>query len=190
MGKNLFKKSIFAALAAVFAVSFVSNTNAQETTDVTLDVLAGNITIGSVGTFDFGDFSVPTSDFTTGADFSDYFFVEDFKGADAGYITTVQVTNLSGTQAGNFIPAANVEFRGNTLELMTGAANPRVEIANTLSTTFAALDTPITYIQRTNQANFGTIGKYGSVPTLQVTIPAYQAVDQYQGTLTYTLYEN
>jgi len=55
---------------------------------------------------------------------------------------------------------------------------------------FQSLETPRQLIVRATGVNNGLIGQYGTLPQMQLLIPAYQAVGTYTGTLTYTLYSN
>ncbi|HMT01355.1 MAG TPA: hypothetical protein PKC14_03435, partial [Candidatus Absconditabacterales bacterium] len=106
-----------------------------------------------------------------------------------GYYTTLQSTNLTGPNGP--IAASNVAVKVTSTGtvLLTGAANPRVVVADTL-VAYQALNSPVTFIKRDTAANSGVIGKYGSYPFLQVSVPAFQAIGNYTATLTYTLIEN
>ena len=73
---------------------------------------------------------------------------------------------------------------------MGGTANASVVVDAAVAGAYQTLNNPVTLIKRTNAANFGRIGKYGTTPTLQLVIPAYQSVGTYTGTLVYTLYNN
>jgi len=74
--------------------------------------------------------------------------------------------------------------------LIAGIANLRVQTAISMSGTYLSLDTARTLIKRDSGANFGVLGHYGTLPQMQILIPAFQAVGYYTGTLVYTLYEN
>ena len=88
------------------------------------------------------------------------------------------------------IPAANVSVRvpNTTVTLMAGSANAGVVLPAGL-TTFTALNSAVTFLNRVDGTNNGLIGKYGKIPEMQVVIPAYQSVGTYTATLVYTLYE-
>ena len=89
------------------------------------------------------------------------------------------------------IPAANVSLKvpSTTVTTMAGTTNTNVNIpAGLLS--FTALNSPVTFIRRVLGTNNGVIGKYGTLPEMQVVIPAYQSVGSYVATLVYTIYEN
>ncbi len=95
---------------------------------------------------------------------------------------------------GATIPRANVYMKtpavGNAgITTMAGTANTRVEVHSAMAA-FQSLDAARQLIIRNTAANFGVVGKYGTLPELQLVIPAYQAVGNYTATLTYTLYEN
>lgn len=166
-------------------------TKAQVSTDVYLTILGGNVTIGTTGSFDFGSFPVGSTNTNVEKQFtgSDYFWVDDMKGADAGYYTTLQVTDLTGTNG--TIAAANISTKVSsvTTSLINGTANANVVVSNTLLN-YTPLNSAVTFIKRDTAANAGKLGRYAAYPWLQVTIPAYQSVGSYHATLTYTLIEN
>lgn len=188
--KKLLKKAIMPTLVAAVAVLAVSSsTNAQQSTDVYLTITGGSVTISGATTFNFGTFTVSDTVVTQDKQFTgaaEVFSVRDTKGVDAGYYTTLSVTNLSGSAA-NFIPASNVYIKADTVTKLDGTDNANVVVN---IPTYTALDTPVTFLKRDTAVNNGVIGEYGTWPWLRVEIPAYQTVDTYQGTLTYTLYEN
>ena len=171
-----------------------TGTSCTENTTVQVTIDPGDICIGSTGSFDFGNYTVSSSNQTVTGAFTDEFWVEDLKGADAGYYTTLQLSaDLSGP-GGATIPRANVSVKtANTgsagVTTMAGTANTRVVVDAGMAS-YQTLDSARTYIKRDNAANSGVIGKYGALPQLQVVIPAYQSVGVYTATLVYTLYEN
>ncbi|USN54496.1 MAG: hypothetical protein H6765_08270 [Candidatus Peribacteria bacterium] len=159
-------------------------------TQVQVELLEGTISIYATGNFDFGSYTVSTSNQTVTGAFTDYFSVEDLKGADSGYYTTLQMSGDLAGPGGATIPDANVSasVASTGVVTITGGVNPRVEVAAGLLS-FSALDSATTFIKRDTAANFGVIGHYGTLPTFQVVIPAYQPVGLYTGTVVYTLYE-
>lgn len=148
------------------------------------------MTIGTTGSFNFGTFGVAAAPVVTGKQFTgtDYFWTDDMKGSNSGWYSTISVTDLTGTNgtigSGNI--AMKVTTTGTTL--ITGTANTNVVVANTLIN-YTALNSPVTFMQRTAGTNLGKLGRYATFPWLQVTIPAYQAVGSYHATLIYTLYD-
>lgn len=155
-----------------------------------VEILPGDICIGNTGSFDFGQYTVSSTSQTQTGVFTEDFWVEDLKGADTGYYTTLQLGgNMTGPGSAT-IPAANVSVRvpNTTVTLMAGSANAGVVLPAGL-TTFTALNSAVTFLGRVNGANLGLIGKYGKTPEMQVVIPAYQSVGAYTATLVYTLYE-
>ena len=171
--------------------SFAAAATGKVTTDVQVEILPGDVCIGSTGSFDFGTYTVSSTTQTVTGAFTDYFRVEDLKGNDSGYYTTLQLSgNLIGTGGATISSGsvfAQVTTTGTTL--MTGNANPRVEVAGGMLA-WNALDLAVTFIQRETASNFWVVGQYGSLPELRVDIPAYQAVGVYTATICYTLYEN
>lgn len=176
------------ALALVFGIQ----TNAQVSTDVNLVIAWGDtLSIGATGAFSFDALSVPTTAITQEKQFTgaDYFWIEDLKGADSGYYTTIQVSDLTGQSTAAIIPAANVVMRtystGTTL--ITGNVNEAVQVPSGMASAYVSFDAPITFVNRGPNANLGVLGKYGIFPRLKITIPAFQAADTYQGVITYIL---
>lgn len=200
--KKLFKFLPVAALAlvAVFAwtgtnaACLGTGTSCSENTTVQVTIDPGDICIGSTGSFDFGTYTVASSAQTVTGAFTDEFWVEDLKGADSGYYTTLQLAaDLSGP-GGATISSANVSVKtANTgsagVTTMAGSSNTNVVVDAGMSS-YQSLDSARTYIKRDTAANNGVIGKYGALPQMQVVIPAYQSVGVYTATLVYTLYEN
>ena len=167
------------------------------TTAVQVSILPGNMCIGSTGAFDFGSFVASSSVQTVSGSFvgtGGYFFVDDLRGSNSGYYTTVQLNaDLSGPGTSTmlrtnvFIKTPAVGSAGITL--MAWSANTNVQVQAGMAA-FQSLDTARQLIIRNTGTNNGLIGQYGVLPQMQLIIPAYQAVGTYTGTLTYTLYSN
>lgn len=173
-----------------------SGTSCNTTTSVQVQILPGNMCIGSTGTFNFGTFAASSVAQTVTGSFvgsGGYFYVDDLRGADLWYYTTVQTSDLAGpgvSKLGSgsiFVKTAAIGNAGITT--LAGTANPNVQIQAAMAA-YQSLDTPRQLIVRANTANNGVIWQYGVLPQLQLLIPAYQAVGTYSGTLTYTLYSN
>jgi len=171
-----------------------AGTSCNTPTTVNVTILPGDICIGSEGSFDFGSYTVSSSAQDVNGSFTDHFWVDDLKGADVGYYTTVQMSgNLVGPDNVS-IPAVNVSMKtpsvgAAAITTIAGTANTRVEVAAGMSA-YQTLDSARQLIIRNNAVNFWVIGKYGVTPDLQLSIPAYQSVGSYAGTLVYTLYTN
>jgi hypothetical protein len=173
-----------------------TGTTCNTPTTVNVTILPGNICIGSTGTFNFGSYTVSslaqtvTGAFTTTGG---YFYVEDLRGANSGYYTTVQMSwNLVGI--GGTIASSNVSMKTTAIgapgiTLMAGTANPLVQIHAGMAA-FQTLDVARQLIIRNTAANSWVIWQYGVLPQMQLVIPAYQSVGTYTGTLVYTLYTN
>ena len=98
--------------------------------------------------------------------------------------------NLQGSGT-NSIASSNISMRANGgITTMAGTANTSVIVNSAVAGAYQPLNNPVTLIKRDNAANYGRIGKYGTTPSLQLVIPAYQSVGTYTGTLVYTLYNN
>jgi hypothetical protein len=167
--------------------------NCSTNTTVTITINPGDVCIGSTGVFNFGAYTVSSASQTVNGTFSSPFYVDDLKGSNSGYYTTVQMSgNLIGGSGS--ISSANVSMKttavGNAgITTIAGSANTSV-IVNAGMTAFQTLNTPRRLIERLSGANFGIIGQYGVTPQLQLLIPAYQTVGAYSGVLVYTLYNS
>lgn len=186
---------IIMLVALVASVSMMPTVYAQTTgTDVYLTLTGGNITIGATGSVNMGTLTVSSSSTTVDRQFTaagdEYFWVEDLLGADAGYYTTIQATDLvHQTNASLLIPAANVSLKVDplTVTTMAGSTNAGVTLPAGL-VNYTSLGTAVTFVERAAGANFGVVGKYGILPWVEILIPAFQAVGTYQGTLVFTLF--
>lgn len=184
---------VIVAAAALMLIDTKSNAQSTQSTQVTLKVKTGSVTHGSYTGFDLGEIAVSFDTGYLSGQFQDpnYFRVQDLLGANSGYYTTIESSDLTssapGTIAKTFVSLKSVD---NVVDKLAGAVNTNVTIWSSFSGTYATLDTPKTYIQRTAGANGGKVGKYGDLPWLQVEVPPYQTVGSYTGTLTYTLYVN
>ncbi|MFA7284446.1 MAG: hypothetical protein WC004_01325 [Candidatus Absconditabacterales bacterium] len=169
----------------------ISDGVCDTTTSVSVSITGGTLCIGSSGAFNFGTYQVSASSQTvTGSFATGYFYVDDLKGADSGYYTTVQMSgHLMGT-GGIVISGSNVYMQSSTTPtLLNGRANARVIVRGGMAS-FQSLDSARQLILRSGAANLGLLSMYGVLPTMQLVIPAYQPVGTYLGTLVYTLYEN
>lgn len=174
-----------------------SGTSCFTTTTVQVNILPGNMCIGSTGTFNFGTFAASSIAQTVSGAFvwsGWYFYVDDLKGADAWYYTTVQLAADLVGPGTSTLARTNIFMKtpaqGSAgITTLAGTANTNV-VVNAGMAAFQSLDTPRRLIERNTAANSGKIGQYGVLPQMQIIIPAYQAVGSYSGSLTYTLYSN
>lgn len=173
------------------AACLLWSTSCAENVNVEVTIIPGDVCIGYTWGFDFGTYTSSAEAQTVSGWFVDDLWVEDLKGADTGYYTTLQLSGdlvMSGTT--NTIPAANVSVQSDWVVTLIGwSTNPRVVIDGTMTAGFQSLDSARTFIEREDAANSGLVGKYGNSPDLQVVIPAYTPVGTYNATLVYTLYE-
>lgn len=169
------------------------STHAQLNTSASLTISGGIVTIGSTGWINLGTFTVSSSAQTVERQFtgtSEAFFVDDLKGSNNGYYTTIQTTPLSG--ANGVIWTGNISIRTpvSTTTLLTWSANTWVILSGGVAwTSYRNFGAPLTFISRNAWPNAGLIGRYGVRPFIQVIIPAYQAVGTYTATITYTLFD-
>lgn len=172
-------------------------TTCSETTNVEIEVIAGDVCIGIDDTeVNLGTITASSVDETQAATFTNEFWVEDLKWADAGYYTTLQIasTGLQSATTSTDIPAANISVRtaatGNAwVTVMDWTANTNV-VVDAWMANYQSLDVARTFIKRDTAANAWLVGKYGAKPDIQVVVPKYTSVGNYTGVLTYTLIEN
>jgi len=185
--------SIMWMCALSYVLLTAPTANAQLNTSATLTISGWVVTIGSTGGLNFGTFTVSSSDQTIEKQFTgslEAFFIDDLKGSNNGYYTTIQTTALSGTNG--IIGTGNISIKTPSalVSLITGNANANVILSGGAAwTSYRNFWTPLTFISRGAWANAGVIGKYGVRPFIQVIIPAYQAVGTYTATITYTLFD-
>lgn len=133
---------------------------------------------------------VTNNDQTLEYTFSDYFKISDTKWANSGRYTTVSISNLIGIHSNEIIPSnTNIQFKWWAIETLTGDNNTRVKIGNNIIN-YNFITTPETFILRESWENNSKKGIYGSKPIIKIIVPAYQTLDTYKATLTFTLYEN
>lgn len=177
------------------------NGTCTTSTDVYVTVTGGTLCIWSPESFNFGTYTGSSSIQTVTGQFpetvSGVRYVDDQKGADIGYYTTVQISVLTWDNW-YFIAWDNVSMMskrtaaGNDAWENTGAgaASPRVYTNPSLFSVYQDIWTaPVEFINRDSAANFGLVGKYIDYPFLQLTIPAYTPAGNYHGIITYTLTE-
>ncbi len=116
-----------------------------------------------------------------------YFQLIDSSGADSGYYTTLQITNLSGTTT--ILANTWINRQSTGIVLLSGTANTGVVLWSAFASWSVASGT-VTYIKRDPAPNWWKIGTYWAPLELRLSLPAYIKPDSYSGTITYTLYEN
>ena len=157
-----------------------------------VEVYTGNICIWTDSSFSFGTYTVSASAQTLTGSFTGYFYVDDLKSSESGYYTTVQ---MSGHLVGTWwavISWSNVYMRTTStwitlLAWMTG--DHKVSVDNNMLS-FQSLDVPRQLIVKGTWATDLIVAKYGTIPEMQLIVPAYQPVWIYTAILIYTLYEN
>jgi hypothetical protein len=175
-----------------YAVMTPTDNGGHTHTNVTLDLLGVDVTIGAPTDVTFPAVTanvtvVPTEIALSG---TDYFWLDDLLGANSGYNTTVQMADLTTSGSGT-IALANVAIQipAASVTLMAGSANPRVLYSPVLNTGYQAFSSSaaLTFVYRDNANNSGLVGQYGLLPKLRINVPAFQTLGSYSGVLTYTL---
>ena len=186
-------KLLSIASLAVLAWSMIMQWADAANTLVNMQITPGTVTYGAPAALTFATtLSTSFSSQTLAQDFTgvaNYFWIQDLKGADSGYNTTLQMSgNL--VAGSNNIPGANVSFKSvGTITTVSGTVNAAVQF-DAWAAAYQALNVSRTFVYRPIAANAGKIGYYGSNINLQVNVPASQAAGSYAGTLVYTLIEN
>ena len=147
----------------------------------------GNVCINSPTSMSFTEIVVSSSTGVYSGQ-SDYFDVDDQKGFDSGYYTTLEMSNLSGAN-GYIIPNTQIQRKASSLDLLSGTANPNVTI-DPLMNNYQIADSSYVFIKRDTAPNMRKKSRYGSKLDLEITISGYTPIDIYTGVITYTLYEN
>ena len=179
---------------SILSISVLGGVALGATTLVNMQIISWTTTIGSPTALSFSTSLIASSSEQTleqafsGA--NDYFFVQDLKGTDPWYSTTLQLSGAL-TAGSNTIPTANVYFKtlSSTPDFLSGTVNPRV-VLDGAAVSYQNLSAARTFILRANAANSWVIGKYGSKVSLKIDVPAWQAVGTYSTNLVYTLIEN
>ena len=166
--------------------------NGTQGTCAEVEIRGGTVQIAAPGTISFGEYTVSGTDQTLEVDTKapGYFTVEDLKGAAAGYYTTLSVTDLSA--GSKTIAATNLKLKvtNGTVHTLGGPGDANVKVpAKTQDYIEFPSSSPATLLERSADSK-GLLGKYGVLPSFQLTIPAYQTLGSYTGTMTYTLIEN
>lgn len=120
-----------------------------------------------------------------------YWYVDDKKGIDAGYYTTVQISGHLMTSSWMILSWENLYMKTPSLNYihLWWAHNARVVIDDGMAE-YQSLHVARQLIKRNTAANNGIVGKYWTLPLVQLVIPAYQPVWEYTSTVVFTLYEN
>jgi len=160
----------------------------QASTNTELNVLSGELSIEAPSLIDFGEIMVSSSEQIVEINLEDpnYFTIEDLKGSEDGYYTTLSISDLIDNN--KVISAQNVEIQTFNVSTLAGSVDLNVITSLFNFSTFDS-GSPVVLIERKLNSN-GIVGKYGVLPSLKVKVPSYQAKGKYTGTLTYTLIEN
>ena len=172
--------------------------NGTQGTCAEVEIRGGTVQIAAPPTINFGKHTVSGAEQTSEVTLTDpnpknhpnYFSVEDLKGAAAGYYATLQVTDLSA--GSKTIAATNLKLKvtNGTVHTLGGSEDKNVKVpAKTQEYLHFTSSSPATLLKRSADSK-GLLGKYGVLPSFQLTIPAYQTLGSYTGTMTYTLIEN
>lgn len=164
-----------------------------------MQITPGVVTLFAPSSFNLGSISFSYADQNLTGQFTEYFIVDDGKWSNSGYFTTITSSALQQSGGSATIPATNVALKianvtgtNGTIgvDLLSGTVNSHVSIPLGLINYQSLDDVGVTYLRKVAAESNWILGKYGNKPYLQVTVPAYQAIGLYTGTLTYTLYEN
>ena len=166
--------------------------NGTQGTCAEVEIRGGTVQIEAPPTISFGKHTVSGAEQTSEETLTDpnYFTVEDLKGAAAGYYATLQVTDL--VDGSKTIAATNLKLKvtDGTVHTLGGPGDANVKVpAKTQDYIEFPSSSPATLLERSADSK-GLLGKYGVLPSFQLTIPAYQTLGSYTGTMTYTLIEN
>lgn len=119
---------------------------------------------------------------------TDYFKVLDRRGRNSWYYTTLSMNSLTWI-SGSVISNTAIQRKADPIVLLSGSANPLVSLGSAFAA-YTGANLTQTFIKRDPDLTGGVLGEYGSQLRIKITVPAYQRISSYTGTMTYTLYEN
>ncbi|HPC34097.1 MAG TPA: hypothetical protein PLP73_00400 [Candidatus Absconditabacterales bacterium] len=174
------KKSFLFVFLSLFALVGISLAQIQK--EVHVEISGLGLVIGTPSNISLGSVSAGT---TVEKTFNNYFWVEDLRGVNTGYYTTIQCDGLYGPD--NFI-ITGVQLSGNLVELLQGNGN-QTDIYSNLDS-WTDITTPQLYFYKNDNVPLNYHGnKYGNKPSIRISIPNNAPAGTYKGKITYTLYD-
>lgn len=117
--------------------------------------------------------------------FDDYFWVEDLRGSDIGYYTTIQCDGLYGPD--NFV-ITWIQLLWNSIEFLAWVENQTLLYSNLSSWT--DITQPQLYFYKIDNTPLNYhINKYWNKPSIRAFIPNDAPAGDYKWKITYTLYD-
>ncbi len=117
--------------------------------------------------------------------FSDYFWVEDLRGSNTGYYTTIQCDGFYGPN--NYV-ITGVQILWDLVELVAWIDNHTLIYSNL--NTWTDITIPKMYLYKNDNSMWNYYGnKYGNKPSVRVSVPIDAPAGTYKGKITYTLYD-
>lgn len=210
MKKTFLKTTLLLAWLVLASSASAAGTSTETT--INLQLFWGSVTIWAPQTIEFGTGTVSSSithkllDMSTWntawvgwvswVDYS-YFWVEDLLSSSSGYSTDLKISDLadgSRTIASGQV-SLTLTWWNSPVTLLDGltstsAVPPEVVLID--APAWTTMDNAISAITRTwaTTPHSWIIWKYWFRPSFDITIPKYQALWNYQATITYTLTEN
>jgi len=150
----------------------------------------GDVCISTPTWFSFTWIEVSNIAMSYEQQFTWYFQVDDSLGSDMWWYTTLAITDFTWSIYWDVIWNSALEWKADSgIDVLSWSANPRVEI-NSWFSSYSVATWSVTFIERSSSPNAWVEWVYWVLPTLRFTVPAYSRPDTYEGTITYTLYEN
>lgn len=116
--------------------------------------------------------------------FDDYFWIDDMRWYFTWHYTTVQLNGLYGPSESVI---TGIELKANNLDLLNWRENStliNVDISNWLDIT-----TPKLFFYRNTDLNNWVINRYGTMPSIRITVPDDAQTGIYRWKIIYTLYD-
>ena len=116
--------------------------------------------------------------------FTGYFWIEDLRWTDTWHYTTIQLDWLYGPS--NSV-ITWVELKYTNLELLNGSENST--LINTDASNWLDITTPKLFFYRNDFLSNWAINKYGTKPSIKITVPDDAQAGIYRWKIIYTLYD-
>lgn len=174
-------------LLIIMLMAWMSMVKAADT-QLTLQVIPGRIHIDSSGSINIGTISSSPSPTEINQTFSSNSFrVGDLRWWP-GYYTTIQFGDL--IKWGDKITNTNIQLKTIVApNIINGNTNSFMRFGSWIENQFGIVDQPTTYFVRKPNERTWSIGKFGDMPDIKITVPANQTWGTYRGTAYYTLYD-
>ncbi len=186
----MFKKIISSFLSILILLTYSCNNTWAEDIDLQLEIQAGWVTIWSPAIVEFQDIPWSVEDETRDLTLTwaaNAFWIEDLKSSSSWYSVDLQMWNFykSSDPTVLFYWGA-LEVKINTWLYLFSWTHTWVVLESNVTSWFVSIGTAQTMLSRTVDISW-QVGKFWFFPSFRIIVPGWQALWDYEGTLTYTL---